>query len=306
MKSLVNKIVRQALLFSVMGAALSPAWASSDNREWSVDSTTSSARIFLGSAKNPASVNVGVARVTGTVALDSNHPENSVVYLSIYPADEDWGAALSSEGNLPDGYVPDKSDHTLLTFKSKHVVKGSDGKLGVTGDLMLTRVQRSVTADANEAYAGPVYGDPVIRTTTQTGTFVFADPSVGTLSPAPSRGQKRPVLNVSASARISHDDFKELSTAIAETNWPSVVANETCEPPSTIGEDYSGVNCSGTEIAVASADNCQVPENVGEDYSGPICTPPDGDLTTIALELKLTKANVGASAEMVSGDRVGQ
>ena len=306
MKSLVNKIVRLALLFSVMGTALSPAWASSDNNERSLDPTTSSARIFLGSAKNPDSVNVGVARVTGTVALDSNHPENSVVYLSIYPADEDWGAALSSEGKLPDGYVPDTSDHTLLTFKSERVVKTVDGKWEVTGNLMLTRVERNVTFDANEAYAGPVYGDPVIRTATQTVTFVFPATGIGTLSPAPTTGEKGQVFTLSASARISHEDFKELSPAISETNWPSVVANKSCETPSTIGEDYSGVNCSGTEIAVASVENCQVPGNVGEDYRGPICTPPDGDLTTIALELKLTKANVGASAEMVSGDHVGQ
>lgn len=306
MKSLVNKIVRLVALFSLMVAALSPAWASSDNSEWSLDSTTSSARIFLGSAKNLDPVNVGVARVTGTVTLDSNHPEKSVVYLRIYPSDEDWGAELSSEGKLPDGYVPDATDHTLLTFRSKRVVKTVDGKWEVSGNLMLSHVERNVTLDANEAYAGPVYGDPVIRTATQTATFVFPATSIGTFSPAPMTGEKISVLTVSASARINHEDFKPLSNAILETNWPSVVANETCERPSTIGDDYSGVNCSGTEIAVVSAENCQIPTNVGEDYSGPICTPPDGDLTTIALELKLTRANVGASAKMLVGDHAAQ
>jgi hypothetical protein len=146
----------------------------------------------------------------------------------------------------------------------------------------------------------------VIRTATQTVTFVFPATSIGTRSPAPTIGEKGPGLTLSASARINHEAFNELSPAISETNWPAVVANETCETPSTIGEGYSGVNCSGTGIAAASAENCQVSGNVGEDYSGPICTPPDGDLTTIAVELKLTKANVGASAKMLLGNRAAQ
>jgi len=46
-------------------------------------------------------MNTGVARVTGKAKQDANDLDNSVFDLSIYPADEQWGHALSPEGTLP-------------------------------------------------------------------------------------------------------------------------------------------------------------------------------------------------------------
>jgi len=92
-------------------------------------------------------VNTGVGRVTGKVKLDTNNLDNSVFDLSIYPADEDWGTALSSEGDLPTGYVADATDQTLLTFKSQRILRTGNGDVEVIGDLTLTRVERSVTAE---------------------------------------------------------------------------------------------------------------------------------------------------------------
>src|SRR5216684_1739406 len=166
-----------AILSIVMLGVISPL-AFADGGTWSLDSTTSSARFVQGSTADPDSVNTGVARVTGEVKLDTNDLGNSVFDLSIYPADEQWGHAPSPEATLPAGYVPDATDHTLLTFRSKRVLRMGDGKLEVIGDLTLTRVERSVTLTPSEAYTGPVYGDPVIHTETREISFLF--PSLST------------------------------------------------------------------------------------------------------------------------------
>jgi len=292
-----------AILSIVMLGVISPL-AFADGGTWSLDSTTSSARFFQGSTADPDSVNTGVARVTGEVKLDTNDLGNSVFDLSIYPADEQWGHALSPDGTLPAGYVPDATDHTLLTFRSERVLRMADAKLEIIGDLTLTRVERSVTLTPSEAYAGPVYGDPVIHT--ETREIRFRLPS---LSAALSSGhltsvalQKTEALDLSGSARVVHEDFPELLNVIQGTNWPAVVQNERCQMPSTVGEDYHGATCTGTVVAATREDNCRMPATVGDDYSGPICTPPSGNQTTIVLDLKMLRTSSGPVAEMRSGN----
>jgi len=289
-----------SLTIVILAVTSPPAFA--DGGSWFLDSTTSDARFFQGSATNPNSVNTGVARVTGEVKLDENNLDNSVFDLSIYPADENWGHALNAEGTLPAGYVPDPTDHTLLTFKSKRILTTSDGKLEVIGNLTLTRVERSVTLTPNEAYAGPVYGDPVIHTETREVMFLFpssiATPPSEGLSPATFKTQSR--LEVSGSAGIGRENFPELLSAISDTNWPSVVQNEHCTMPSTIGDDYSGAQCTGTVIAATNHDNCHMPASIGDDYSGPLCSPPAGDQTTIVVNLKLQQASSESSSETLS------
>lgn len=136
------------------------------NDSWILDSGTSNARLFQSSKAMSDSVSTGVARVTGKIRLDANDLDASVLDLSIYPADEKWGHALSPEGSLPTGDVPDSTDQTLLTFKSTRILRIGNGQLAVIGDLTLTRVERTVIATPTEAYAGPVYGDPVIHNET--------------------------------------------------------------------------------------------------------------------------------------------
>src|SRR5579864_4033543 len=101
-----------AILIAVIVPIISPL-AFADGGTWSLDSASSSARLYQGSAANSDSANTGVARVTGNVKVDTNDLDNSVFDLSIYPADEQWGHALSPDGTLPVGYVPDATDHTL-------------------------------------------------------------------------------------------------------------------------------------------------------------------------------------------------
>jgi polyisoprenoid-binding protein YceI len=269
---------------------------------WTLDSSTSNARLYHGSKASPDSVNTGVARVTGKVTLDTNDPNKSVFDLSIYPAAEYWSHVLSANGASPAGYVPDATDHTLLTFKSTRILKTGNGKFAVVGDLTLTYVERAVTAVPTEAYAGAVYGDPVIHNKSHEITFLF--PSLNAvLLPTPLTSA--PLQNIQAqevvgSARIGHEDFPELLNAIKETNWPSVVQNKDCHTPS-VGEDYSGAQCAGTLIAATNDDNCHMPASVSEDYSGILCTPATGSQTTIVLDLKFLHTAPGLSVGMLSG-----
>src|SRR5438552_5572855 len=226
-----------AIVIAVILPIISPL-AFADGGTWSLDSASSSARLYQGSAANPDSANTGVARVTGNVKVDTNDLGNSVFDLSIYPADEQWGHALNPEGTLPAGYIPDATDHTLLTFHSKRILRMTNGKLQVIGDLTLTRVERSVTLTPSEAYAGPVYGDPVIHTETYEVSFLFPNLSTavssGPLTPVALQ-EKAAALDLSASARVSHENFPELLTAIQATNWPAVVKDEQCQTQTTIG-----------------------------------------------------------------------
>ena len=309
MKSFIIYVVglakRRTLAISsvVMLGVISPL-AFAEGNTWSLDSTTSSARFFQGSTADPDSVNTGVALVTGRAKLDENNIENSTFDLSIYPADERWGHALRPDGTLPANYVPDATDHTLMTFHSKRVRRMADGKLEVIGNLRVTRVERSVTMIPNDAYAGPVYGDPVVYTETREVRFLFPSfstkPSSGRLSSVALN--QKVSLDLTGRAGVGHEDFPELLNAIQDTNWPSVVQNEQCQMPSTIGDDYHGATCTGTLIAATHRDNCQMPAVLGgEDYSGPICTPPSGNRTTIVLDLKMLRAGSGPEADMRSG-----
>lgn len=280
--------------------------AFADGGAWTLDSTTSSARLFRGSAANPDSVNTGVARVTGKMHLDPNDLQNSVFDLSIYPADEQWGHALNPDGTLPAGYVPNATDHTLLTFNSERIVRTRTGKLEIIGELKFTRVERSVILTPNEAYAGPVYSDSVTHTKTREVSFLFPNLS-DSLSSDPLKPvslKEKSELGLSGSASIGHENFPELLTAIQGTNWPAVVKDEQCQTQSTIGgEGYEGPNCTGTVIGAIQQDNCQITTSVGgEGYSGPVCTPPAGNETTIALHLKLLHPGSEPATAALSGN----
>jgi polyisoprenoid-binding protein YceI len=274
---------------------------------WTLDSTGSNAQLFQGSAANPDSVNHGVAHVTGKVSLDTNDPGNSIFDLSILPADEDWEYALSPESALPTGYVPDTTGQTMLRFKSTRTLRTENGRLEVVGDLTLTSAGRTVTATPTEAYAGPVYGDPVIHNVTREITFLFPSMSVEYVSESLTTAvhQTKGVLEVVGAARVDREEFPELLSAIKETNWPPIVQNKICVP-SSAGEDYSGAVCTGTLIAATSGDNCNMPGSVGEDYSGPQCAPATGNQTTIVLDLKFLHEVQEPPVEAHSGkSRVG-
>lgn len=291
-----------AILIATIFPILSPL-AFADGGAWSLDSTTSSARLFQGSATNPESVNTGVARVTGRVKLNMDDLDNSAFDLTIYPSDEQWGHALSAEGTLPADYVPDATDHTLLTFHSKRILKLESGELQVIGDLTLTHVELSVTH--TKALAGPVYGKPVMHNETREVRLLFPGLTAAVSAYSVERVdlQEKGNLNLPGSARVGYDEFPTLLSTIRATNWPPVVANEQCQMPSPIGEDYHGATCTGTVIAMTHSDTCQIVSTPGaEDYSGPVCPPAAGNETTIALDLKLLRTGSEAVVSTLSGN----
>ena len=255
---------------------------------WILDDSTSNARLFQGARATSDLLNPGLARVTGKVKLDANDLEASFFDLSIYPADDYWGHALSPEGALPTIYVPDAPDQTLLTFKSTRILTTGNGRLEVVGDLTLTRVDRDVTASPTEAYSGAVYGDLVIHNETREITFVFPSVSAEHLSGSltPAMLQKRGVLEIVGSARVDHGESPELLSAIKETNWPAVVQNKDCHMTSKVGKNYSRAPCTGTVDAATRDNRSDVLVSAGEDYCGPQCTPGTGNQTTIVLDLK--------------------
>src|SRR5437899_61841 len=100
MKSFIVRMVgqgRSAVLAVAISVAFVSTVAFADDGVWSLDSSSSDAILFQGSAGNPFSLNTGVARVIGTVSLGTDL-NDSVVDLSIFPADEDWGHTLTLEG----------------------------------------------------------------------------------------------------------------------------------------------------------------------------------------------------------------
>ena len=268
---------------------------------WILDSGRSNARLFQGSRANSDAVNPDVARVTGKVKLDANDLDASFFELSFYPADEDWGHALSSERTLPPGFVPDSTDQTQLTFKSTRILRIGNGQLAVIGNLTLTRLKRTVRATAAEDYAGPVYGDPVIHNETREITFLFPSASAAHVSrpSTPAMLQKRAVLEIVGSARVDDDEFPELLSAIKEPDWPAVVRNKDCPMASTVGESDSGALCTGTLVEANRDDNFDVPDSAGEDYSGAQCTPATSTQTTIVLDLTFLHTAPEASVGML-------
>ncbi|HET6933053.1 MAG TPA: hypothetical protein VFI45_22200 [Candidatus Acidoferrum sp.] len=237
--------------------AVTPVFAQNSVNQ--IDSEHSTARLYLASTRNPdRNLNVGVARASGVVKLNSGNSAAPDFDFTIYPADQN--PSLAANRRQP------KTDYTVIAFKSRRVVPLAADAYRVSGDLTLTYVQRTVSYDPNEGYSGPAYGPSVTLSQTQPASFEFhrAIPSGSTAS-----------AEWLASSTISAEDFPELLNAVASTVWPVFVADEQCAAPSNVGsEDYSGSACTGERVEVAARKdlNCDAPSNVGEDFSGEVCT----------------------------------
>ena len=117
----------------------------------------------------PSGVNLGVARVSGTLELDPTDAAKSALDFSI----------ASAGGKL-------------MSFKSKRASVRADGKLEVTGHLTVIRITRDVRLTPGEDYYGAVYNEPVPQKVTREVTLVL--PGVNAV------GQKRKSLQKRTSA----------------------------------------------------------------------------------------------------------
>ena len=181
------------------------------------------------------------------------------------------------------------SNHTLVCFHSKKVVRTPDGRLQATGDLAVTRVDRNVEATPSEAYAGPVYGPPMIHRVSHEATFVFD------LGDANGNGQKEGDIEASGSTSMFREDFPQLVKTVVNTYWPFVVQEEHCQNPDA-SEAYSGIQCTGTYLQTAG-----LPEAPHEGGGEGVGAPQNfnavvGNRLTILLHLRLAPKSSGETA----------
>jgi polyisoprenoid-binding protein YceI len=103
-------------------AATTASIAAHAQDSWQIDPKHSVATLSLGSGANQ--LQIGLARVSGEVVFESSNPGDPIVTLKIV-------------GD------PREADYASMSFSSKRSAIRADGKLTVTGDLSVTRVERA-------------------------------------------------------------------------------------------------------------------------------------------------------------------
>jgi polyisoprenoid-binding protein YceI len=178
---------------------------------------------------------VGFARVAGVVKLNGSDSADSSFDFTTYSA-LSKAPPMDENGTVKAQWLGTYANHTLVCFHSKGVKQTPDGRLETTGNLVLTRVDRNVDATPSEAYAGPVYGPPMIHRMMREATFIFDTPA---------RGRSGSAFQTSGSTKVVGEDFPQLVKAVTTTYWPPVVQDENCQVPDP-SEAYSGAQCTGT------------------------------------------------------------
>lgn len=219
---------------------------------------------------------VGIARVSGTVNLDTDNPAKSTFDFSMYPSTSQ-APAIGEDGKLKAQWLADLANHTLVCFHSKGASATPDGRLRTSGYLVLTRVDRNVEFNPSEAYSGPVYGPPMVHRITHDATFVFDTPTAanGNGKKNDAKGQE---MLTSGSTSMAREDFPQLLRAVMSTYWPPIVQDENCQWPSNVGEDFSGPHCTGSFVDTPRLPVEPRDAGVGEDY------PPRSDFNSVVGE----------------------
>ena len=219
---------------------------------------------------------LGFARVNGTLNLDTD-PAKSIFEFRLYPATS-MTSPIGENGKIKAEWLANVANHTLVCFHSKKVVRTADNKLAATGDLVVTRVDRNIEVTPSEAYAGPVYGPPIVHRVAREATFVFD-------IPAP--GQKE--LRLSGSTSAARETFPELVRTVVGTYWPPLVQDANCQNTSGGSEDYRGEQCTGTLMMAPGLP--AAPTHVGEDFPGAAnFNAVAGNQLTILVHLRVTSS----------------
>lgn len=243
----------------------SPSKATAPAGSWQVDAHHSDAQLITDGTtdygKTKIDVTLGFARVNGRVELNNDDLAKSSFDFRIYPATS-MAPPIDEDGKVLSEWFANLSNHTLVCFHSKGAVRTADGKLQTTGNLVLTRVDRNVELTASEAYAGPVYGPPMIHHISHEATFVFD------LQAAGENAGKDGGFVAAGSTRMFREDYPQLVKAAVNTYWPPVVLDKNCQTPTGAGEDYHGSVCTGTLLMAPSLPEPPYASNA-EDYPGP-------------------------------------
>lgn len=226
---------------------------------------------------------LGFARVNGTLNLDADSAKSKFDFR-LYPATSTT-SPIGEDGKIKADWLANVANHTLVCFHSKKVVRTADNKLEATGDLVVTRVDRNVEATPSEAYAGPVYGQPIVHRVAREATFVFD---------VPAAVQKD--LRLSGSTSAARETYPELVRTVVGTYWPPLVQEASCESTSGRSEDYRGQQCTGTLMMAPGLP--AAPTHVGEDYPGTATfNAVVGNQLTILVHLQLTSMTASNSAK---------
>jgi len=256
---MLKKVVLAAAVVSI--AAAFPVLSSkpiATTGSWHVDASHSDAQFTADGTtdfgKTPHTYTIGFARVSGSVTLDSADPSKSAFDLHIYPANS-IEPPINEQGKVKSRWLLNRATQTLVCFHSKGGVAKDKG-LQTSGELTLTRVDRNVEITPNEAYAGPVYGPPMIHHLTRPASFVFD------FSPSGKGG----AILTSGSTSVYREDFPQLARAVLGTMWPAVVQDKNCKSGGPANEAYSGALCTGTFLQAPLLPEAPY---AGEDYPGP-------------------------------------
>lgn len=281
--------------FSMVGM-LSPNLAA-QQQSFRTAADNSTARLFVGTRENPRSFGMGVARASGEANINTNNLEESTFNFIVYS-----GAEAAT--NDPDSQAL-AGDQPVISFQSQRVTEKKDGSLEIDGQLTVTQAVRDPQVSTGEDYSGPTYGAPRLVRASHPATFVLAawTDEPGDQAPAitsevrlltaqqalPASG-----LVLTATSTVNGEAYPELATSIAETAWPAVTSNVQCTISSSVGEDYSGPQCS--EDIVQPLSPPALPIQVGEGYSGLQVRQPTGSQITIDIALVMKTNNTGNPA----------
>ncbi|MGA8221806.1 MAG: hypothetical protein WB780_09150 [Candidatus Acidiferrales bacterium] len=249
-----------------------------DPRHSSVALTTDGTTDF---GKTNMTVTIGFGRINGTVKIDNDVPANSTFDFHIYPATS-MVPPIAEDGKFLSHWLSSLANQTLLCYHAKGFVRMPDGRVQVSGKLVLTRVDRTLDLTPSESYSGPNYGAPVIHHVEREATFVF-DSLINSGS-----GKNDPGLQTWGSGTIAREDFPQLLRTVIATYWPPVVQDENCQVP-MVSEAYSGAACTGMFLRTPSLPEAPHAGNE-EDYPGPAnFNTVVGNHLTIDMHLRLSQ-----------------
>ncbi len=275
------------LALAVPGKPVAPSgnWKV-DTRHSDVQFTTDGTTDF---GKSKTNFTVGFARVVGIVNLNGADATKSEVHIDFYPSTA-MEPTLDHDGNVNREWFADRANNTMICFHSESTELTSEGRLRATGKLGLIRVDRNVEVTASEAYAGPVYGPPIVNHVIRTATFVFDVPAAAT-------GEKPGPVHMRGATSLAKEDFPQLFRAVLSTSWPAVVQDSNCRASGTgdASEAYGGTLCTGSFLLPSFPTGPRA--FAGEDYPGPQnFNSIVGQHLSIAAHLRLKPAGAGAKA----------
>jgi polyisoprenoid-binding protein YceI len=247
---------------------------------WKLDASHSDAQLSTDGTtdfgKTKVTFTIAFARVNGTVKLNGSESADSAFDFRLYPASS-MAPPIDEEGKVKIEWFSNHANSTLVCFHSKGTKQLADGRLQTTGNLVLTRVDRNVQVPPAEAYAGPIYGPPMIHRVIRQATFVFDPPAAAGAA-----------FQTTGTTKVISEDFPQLLKAVVGTYWPPLVQDKHCTLPAH-GEAYSGEQCTGTFLEAPGLP--EAPRSVGEDYPAPSASGFSamvGQHLTIVVHMRLT------------------